>query len=132
MKRSFILSAVLIAVVGLFISPYCFAATYRYVDKNGQVGLADDLQMIPEPYRATAVLISGEAKEGEGTPGPAAAPAQAAGAGTQQAAVPAAPVGQAPAAAQAIKALDAMMEQAAQQAQEHDKAMKEAEQAAEK
>jgi hypothetical protein len=41
-----------------------FAATYKFIDKNGQVGFADDLQMVPEPYRATAVLISGEAKEG--------------------------------------------------------------------
>lgn len=82
MKKAVMLSAVLFAVLGVFAVRVGLSATYKYEDKNGQIGFADDLQMIPEPYRATAVLISGEAKEGEAAQGSletSAAPAPAAG-----------------------------------------------------
>jgi hypothetical protein len=47
----------------LAVSGISSAATYKYEDKHGNVCFADDLQAIPEPYRKTAVLIEGEAKE---------------------------------------------------------------------
>lgn len=80
MKKIAILSAVLFVSAGFFAGMVQdgFAATYKFVDKNGQVGFADDLQAVPEPYRATAVLIGGGGSEGERTSGsPAATGAQA-------------------------------------------------------
>lgn len=76
MKKAVMLTAVLFAVLGMFAVPAGLAATYKYVDKNGQIGFADDLQNVPEPYRATAVLISGEAKEGEAAPGTQGTPGE--------------------------------------------------------
>jgi hypothetical protein len=40
-----------------------FAAIYKYVDKDGMVYFADDLQSIPAQYRSTAKIVSGEIKE---------------------------------------------------------------------
>jgi hypothetical protein len=74
MKKVGMLSAVLFAVLGMVAVQAGFAATYKFIDKNGQVGFADDLQMVPEPYRATAVLISGEATEGQGNSASTAVP----------------------------------------------------------
>src|SRR3990170_8794848 len=95
MKKIAILSAVLFVSVGFFAGTVqdCFAATYKFVDKNGQVGFADDLQAVPEPYRATAVLIGGDANEGEGASGRSETP------GTPAPAQPGMAAQQAPAAA---------------------------------
>ena len=40
-----------------------FAAIYQYIDKNGILCFADDLQAIPEQCRATAKIVSGEQEE---------------------------------------------------------------------
>ena len=40
-----------------------FAAIYKYIDKNGIICFADDLQSIPEQCRATAKIVSGEQEE---------------------------------------------------------------------
>jgi hypothetical protein len=40
-----------------------FGAIYRYIDNNGIVCFADDLQSIPEQCRATAKIVSGEREE---------------------------------------------------------------------
>lgn len=40
-----------------------FAAIYKYIDKNGIVSFADDLQAIPEQCRATATIVSGDQEE---------------------------------------------------------------------
>ncbi len=40
-----------------------FAAIYKYVDQDGLINFADDLQSVPAPYRATAKIVSGEAPE---------------------------------------------------------------------
>lgn len=61
MKKAALLFAVcflLMGVVGV-----SHAATYKYTDKDGGIGFADDLQSVPEPYRAKAILIEGELKE---------------------------------------------------------------------
>lgn len=49
------------------------AAYYKYIDKDGVVCFADNLQVIPEQYRAQAVIVETEAKDDEiKTAGPAA------------------------------------------------------------
>lgn len=40
-----------------------FAAIYKYIDKNGIICFADDLQSIPEPCRATAQKVKSAAEE---------------------------------------------------------------------
>lgn len=48
------------------------AAYYKYIDKDGVVCFADNLQVIPEQYRAKAVIVETEAKDDEIKPaGPA-------------------------------------------------------------
>ncbi len=46
-----------------------FAAIYKYVDQDGLINFADDLQSVPPQYRATAKIVSGEAQE-QSLPGP--------------------------------------------------------------
>lgn len=41
------------------------AAIYKYVDKDGVPCFADDLQVVPEQYRASAVIVEGDAKDDE-------------------------------------------------------------------
>jgi hypothetical protein len=41
------------------------AAYYKYIDKDGVVCFADNLQVIPEQYRAQAVIVETEAKDDE-------------------------------------------------------------------
>jgi len=76
MKRVSLFLLIALAVFGLLASMEGQAATYKYVDKDGNVGLADDLQAIPAAYRASAVLISGDAKQ---EASPSQAPAVPAG-----------------------------------------------------
>jgi len=64
------------AVSGMFLAGAAQAATYKFTDKSGAVGLADDLQSIPEDCRATAVLISGAANNDATAAGASASPDQ--------------------------------------------------------
>lgn len=41
------------------------AAYYKYTDKDGVICFADNLQVIPEQYRAQAVIVETEAKDDE-------------------------------------------------------------------
>ncbi len=75
MKRTGVILVVFVVVLGLFAVRAGLAATYKYTDKDGNIGLADDLQAIPKQYRASAVLISGGAKEGDAVPQTPTAPA---------------------------------------------------------
>ncbi|HWR72420.1 MAG TPA: hypothetical protein VN604_04585 [Nitrospirota bacterium] len=75
MKSVGICLVIAVAVFGFFAAMEGHAATYKYVDKAGNVGLADDLQAIPEQYRKSAVLISGDAKQEVAPPQAPAAPA---------------------------------------------------------
>jgi len=43
------------------------AAIYKYVDKDGLINFADDLQSVPAPFRATAKIVSGEPEESSAT-----------------------------------------------------------------
>jgi len=61
MKKRLILVFVLAMV--LTATSNSFAAIYKYIDKNGIICFADDLQSIPEQCRATAKIVSGEQEE---------------------------------------------------------------------
>lgn len=84
MKTTGISLVIAIAVCVFSVSMEGQAATYKYVDKDGNVGLADDLQTIPKAYRASAVQISRDEKQEE-----VSAPAPAAPAGTPTSTQPA-------------------------------------------
>lgn len=75
MKKRIVALLLIAAGTGLLFAAASPAATYKYTDKKGNVGLADDLSTVPEEYRATAVLIGGEAKEETAPAGTPAGPA---------------------------------------------------------
>jgi hypothetical protein len=64
MKKIFLISVAVIFVLGLFLARDSFAVLYKYIDKDGVVCFADDLQSVPERYRAKSIIFSGELKEG--------------------------------------------------------------------
>ena len=53
---------ILVFVIALVLSAASnsFADFYKYIDKNGILCFADDLQSVPEQYRATANIVSNE------------------------------------------------------------------------
>jgi hypothetical protein len=51
----------LVFLFGLLAAQPGLAAIYKYVDKSGLVTLVDDLQSVPEEYRASVKIVSGEA-----------------------------------------------------------------------
>jgi len=63
MGMKIVLATILFSVIGLSVSTEGFAAIYKYTDKDGMICFSDDLQSIPEQYRATAKIVSGEEKE---------------------------------------------------------------------
>lgn len=66
MKRlNALVMLVLFVVVGSLTAQDSFAAIYKYVDKDGMINFADDLQSVPVEYRSQAVIVSGEAKDPE-------------------------------------------------------------------
>src|SRR5574337_1190268 len=62
MKKIFLIALFLYCVPCLSAS---HAAVYKYVDKDGIVSFADDLQTVPQKYRASAVIVQGESKDEE-------------------------------------------------------------------
>ncbi len=64
MKKMFLISVAVIFIPALFLARDGFAALYKYVDKDGVVCFADDLQSVPERYRAKSIIFSGELKGG--------------------------------------------------------------------
>jgi len=60
MMRNAIIALLCMLALGLAMSSDSSAAIYKYTDKDGLVNLSTDLQAIPEPYRAKAVIVSGE------------------------------------------------------------------------
>jgi len=60
MKMRIRLMLVFILAIVLSATSNSFAAIYKYIDKNGIICFADDLQSIPEQCRATAQIVSGE------------------------------------------------------------------------
>jgi hypothetical protein len=63
MSRKTLFIAVILLIFGLCVASNSVAAIYKYVDKDGMLYFADDLQAVPAQYRATATIVSGEAKE---------------------------------------------------------------------
>jgi hypothetical protein len=63
MRIRHLFTALFCSVIFLLICPECFAAIYKYIDKDGMVYFADDLQSIPPEYRTKAKIVSGEDKE---------------------------------------------------------------------
>lgn len=53
----------LVFLFGLLSAQQSLAAIYKYIDKNGLITLVDDLQSVPEEYRASAKIVSGETQE---------------------------------------------------------------------
>jgi hypothetical protein len=64
-KMRALIMLVLFVTIGLMVAQDSFATIYKYIDKDGLINFADDLQSVPVPYRAQAVIVSGEAKEQE-------------------------------------------------------------------
>ncbi len=62
MRRLFVGLVLFFLVTGFFV---CEAGTaiYKYVDKNGIVCFADNLQAVPENYRNTAVIMPDESSD---------------------------------------------------------------------
>jgi hypothetical protein len=58
----------LFCIAGLAAVPDGFAAIYKYIDKDGMVSFADDLQAVPENYRSKAIIVSGNVAEVEKKP----------------------------------------------------------------
>ena len=62
MKKILVLFFFLFCLGGMLFVQVSNAALYKYIDKDGIISFADDLQVIPEQYRAKAVIIDGEEK----------------------------------------------------------------------
>jgi hypothetical protein len=60
--KSFLL-LVAVCVSCLTASENCSAALFKYIDSDGTVNIADDLQSIPEQFRSSAVIVNGQAEE---------------------------------------------------------------------
>ncbi len=63
MEKKFVMFALVSCLGGLFFASTGGAAFYRYVDKNGVICFADDLQVVPEQYRSQAVIVDAESKD---------------------------------------------------------------------
>jgi hypothetical protein len=58
MNKARIVYVFVLAALALLFARESFAAFYKYVDDKGVVSFADNLQSVPEKYRATAVVIN--------------------------------------------------------------------------
>ena len=63
MKMQMRLMLVLILALVLSATSNSFAAIYRYIDKNGIICFANDLQSVPEQCRVTAKIVSNGQEE---------------------------------------------------------------------
>jgi hypothetical protein len=63
MRKRTVLTLSLVWMLGLFWAQYSLAAIYKYVDSDGMINFADDLQSVPAQYRTSARIVSGEAVE---------------------------------------------------------------------
>jgi hypothetical protein len=52
-----------VGMLGFLLAQNSLAAIYKYVDNNGIINFADDLQAVPAQYRASVKIVSGEAVE---------------------------------------------------------------------
>lgn len=63
MRMKVIVLAGFAYLFGLLSAQQGLAAIYKYIDKNGVITFADDLQVVPEEYRASVKIVSGEETE---------------------------------------------------------------------
>lgn len=63
MRMKFIVLMGFACLFGLLSAQQGLAAIYKYIDKNGVITFADDLQVVPEEYRASVKIVSGEETE---------------------------------------------------------------------
>ena len=68
MRKVFIYLTAIFIFGGICFLQNVDAAIYKYVDNNGVVGFADNLQAVPEQYRAHAVIVEGESTEDDAKP----------------------------------------------------------------
>ena len=68
MRITFLFILCLCCVFVFLLAQSSYAAIYKYLDKDGLICFANDLQSIPEQYRATAKIVSGEADQEIRTP----------------------------------------------------------------
>jgi hypothetical protein len=74
MKKIVIMAVVLHCLFAIVFVSNSMAVFYKYVDKDGNLCFADNLQVIPEQYRASALIVQEESKdEPAKAPTPAAA-----------------------------------------------------------
>ena len=64
MKKIVTMAVVLYCLLAIVFVSYCMAVIYKYVDKDGKLCFADNLQVIPEQYRASALIVQ-QASEDE-------------------------------------------------------------------
>ncbi|HYA88019.1 MAG TPA: hypothetical protein VEI57_13250 [Nitrospirota bacterium] len=60
MRTIYILLFSLCCVFVLLPAQHGYAAIYKYLDKDGLISITNDLQSIPEQYRASAKVVSGD------------------------------------------------------------------------
>jgi len=63
MNRTMLAALVLACMVVAFMANESHAAIFKYVDKDGLINFADDIQSVPQQYRATASIVSGGAND---------------------------------------------------------------------
>ncbi|HUL01475.1 MAG TPA: hypothetical protein VLX29_11585 [Nitrospirota bacterium] len=63
MKKIVLMAVVIHCLFAIVFVSYSMAVIYKYVDKDGNLCFADDLQVIPEQYRASALIVQGESKD---------------------------------------------------------------------
>jgi hypothetical protein len=68
MRIKILLLFCLFCVFGFFCEQTSYAAIYKYLDKDGLICFSSDLQSIPEQYRASAKIVSGDADQENNQP----------------------------------------------------------------
>jgi len=63
MKLKVLFVFVLFVVFSISLPSNGLAAIYKYTDKDDMIHFVDDLQSVPEQYRSSAKIVSGEEKE---------------------------------------------------------------------
>ena len=63
MKKIVIMAVVIHCLFAIVFVSYSMAVIYKYVDKDGNLCFADDLQVIPKQYRAAALIVQEESKD---------------------------------------------------------------------
>jgi hypothetical protein len=68
MRIKILLLFCLLCVFGFFSAQTSYAAIYKYLDKDGLICFSNNLQSIPEQYRTSAKIVSGDADQENNNP----------------------------------------------------------------